>query len=64
MGDPYADARRVPGFVDYYWQAVVPGSGAFDDHGERSAVIRLYWLDAEARTIRCDRIASLSLPLE
>ena len=61
--DPYADARRVPGFADY-WQAVLPGSGHFDAHGERCAVICLYWLDAEARTIRCDRLASPSLPTD
>lgn len=60
--DPYADARRVPGFADY-WQALVPGSEHFDDHAERCAVVCLYWIDAEDRTVRCDGFASLSLPI-
>lgn len=60
--DPYADARRAPGFADY-WHAVVPHSEHFDDHGERCAVVCHYWLDPTARTVRCDGIASLSLPL-
>ncbi len=63
MRDPYADARRVPGFADY-WQAVVPNSDHFDDHAERCAVVCLYWIDAVARTVRCDSFASLSLPIE
>lgn len=62
MRDPYADTRRVAGFADY-WQAVVPNSHHFDDQAERCAVVCLYWIDAGARTVRCDRIASLSLPL-
>ena len=60
--DPYADARRVAGFADY-WQAVVPGSEHFDDHGERCAVVCLFWLDASDRRVRCDQFASLSLPI-
>lgn len=63
MRDPYADARRIAGFADY-WQAVVPDSAHFDDHGEWSAVVCLYWVDPAARTVRCDRIASLSLPID
>lgn len=62
MRDPYADARRVPAFEDY-WQAVIPSSEHFDDHAERCAVVCLFWLDASARVVRCDRIASLSLPI-
>lgn len=61
--DPFANARRVPGFADY-WQAVVPGSDHFDDFAERSGVVCLYWLDVRERSVRCDRIASLSLPIE
>ncbi len=63
MRDPYADARRVSGFADY-WHAVVPNSGHFDDRAERCAVLCLYWVDDAGRTVRCDRIASLSLPLQ
>jgi hypothetical protein len=61
--NPYADARRVAGFADY-WQAVIPSSAHFDDHAERCAVVCLYWVDAGASRVRCDRIASLSLPIE
>jgi len=48
--DPYADARRVPGFADY-WQAVIPRSEHFDDNAERCAVMCLFpplsaWGDA------------------
>jgi len=60
--DPYADARPVPGFADY-WQAVIPRSEHFDDNAERCAVVRLFWLDASACSVRCDRVASLSLPI-
>lgn len=45
-------------------QAVVPGSHHFDDHAERCAVVCLYWVDALSRRVRCDQIASLSLPVE
>lgn len=62
VSDPFANARRVAGFGDY-WQAVVPGSDHFDDYAERSGVICLYWLDAMNRTVRCDRFAMLSLPI-
>lgn len=62
MRDPYADARRVSGFADY-WETVIPDSDHFDDHAERCAVIGLYWVDPSDRNVRCDRIASLSLPL-
>ena len=62
LRDPYTDARRVPGFADS-WQAVIPSSEHFDDHAERCAVVCLFWLDATARIVRCDRIASLSLPI-
>jgi len=58
--DSYADARPVPGFADY-WQAVIPRSEHFDDNAERCAVVCLFWLDASARSVRCDRVASLSL---
>jgi hypothetical protein len=63
LGDPFANARRVEGFADY-WQAVVPNSDHFDDYAERSGVVCLYWVDVEARTVRCDRIATLSLPID
>lgn len=61
--DPYVDARRVSGFADY-WQAAIPNSEHFDDYAERCAVVCLFWLDAGARTVRCDRFASLSLPID
>lgn len=60
--DPYADARRVPGFADY-WQAVIPSSEHFDEHAERCVVVCLFWLNASARSVQCDRFASLSLPV-
>jgi len=40
VSDPFANARRVVGFADY-WLAVVPGSDHFDDYAERSGVICL-----------------------
>jgi hypothetical protein len=60
--DPFDNARRVAGFADY-WQAVIPNSEHFDDYAERCGVICLYWIDVSARSVRCDRFASLSLPL-
>jgi hypothetical protein len=61
--DPYADARRVPDFADY-WQSLVPASEHFDDSAERCGVVCMYWVDPATRTVRCDQIASLSLPIE
>jgi hypothetical protein len=63
LSDPFGNARRVDGFADY-WQAVVPDSDHFDDYAERSGVVCLYWVDVAARSIRCDRIATLSLPID
>ena len=63
ISDPFGNARRVPGFADY-WQAVVPGSDHFDDFAERSGVVCLFWIDVTDGTVRCDRFASLSLPIE
>jgi hypothetical protein len=63
LSDPFANARRVEGFADY-WQAVVPNSDHFDDYAERSGVVCLYWVDVTAGTVRCDRIATLSLPID
>lgn len=61
--DPFLQARRVSGFTDY-WQAVVPGAEHFDDHAEYCAVVCTYWLDVAANEVQCDRVASLSLPLD
>lgn len=63
ISDPFGNARRVPGFADY-WQVVVPGSDHFDDFAERSGVVCLYWIDVTDRTVRCDRFATLSLPID
>ena len=60
--DPFVNARRVEGFEDY-WQAVVPRSEHFDDDAERCGVVCLYWLDVQRRIVRCDRFASLGLPI-
>lgn len=61
--DPFSGARRVPDFADY-WQAVLPHSEHFDDALERCAVVCLFWIDVRRRAVRCDRIASLTLPIE
>lgn len=63
MADPFVNARRAPSFSDY-WQAVVPRSEHFDDHAERCGVVCLYWVNVIERAVRCDRIVSLSLPIE
>lgn len=63
MSDPFDGARRVDGFADY-WHVVIPGSAHFDSFAERCGVVVLYWIDVPTRSVRCDRIASLSLPIE
>jgi hypothetical protein len=62
VADPFANARRVEGFPDY-WQAVVPDSEHLDDNVELCGVVCLFWIDVRGRSVRCDRIASLSLPI-
>lgn len=62
ISDPFVNARRVAGFEDY-WEVVVPHSDHFDDCAQRCGVICLYWLNVGARTVCCDRFASLSLPV-
>lgn len=61
--DPFADARRIAGLADY-WQAVIPHSDHFDDHAARCGVLCLFWVDVRRRSVRCDRFASLSLPID
>lgn len=53
---PYAGVVRQDGFADL-WYGVVPGSWH-----EGHVVVCSYWIDAHARRLRCDSIATLSSP--
>lgn len=55
--DPYEDAAREAVFDDYFF-ARVPDTE--DDKGQ--AVGCSFWIIEITRTVRCDRIATLSLP--
>ena len=57
LDDPYAGMRREPGF-DNLWFGVIPGTLR-----EPATVVACsLWIEEGSRTIRCDRIASLSWP--
>jgi hypothetical protein len=55
--DPYADARREPGFENL-WYSVIPGS----IHPGPMVVVCSYFVLETTRTVRCDQIASLAYP--
>jgi hypothetical protein len=56
-GDPYVGVRREAGF-DNLWFGAVPGSIR-----DQKVVVCSYWIIESARTVRCDSIATLSLPI-
>jgi hypothetical protein len=56
--DPYVGVRREAGF-DNLWFGPVPGSV----HGDQKVVACAYWIMESTRTVRCDSIATLSLPM-
>jgi hypothetical protein len=56
--DPYADVRREPSF-DNLWFGAVPGSV----HGQGCVVVCSYWVHEGQRTVRCDSVATLNLPI-
>ena len=56
--DPYLDVRREPAF-DNLWFGAVPRS----EHGEHSVVVVSYWISERDHAVRCDQIASLTLPV-
>lgn len=57
LEDPYQGVRRAEGFSNL-WFGAVPNS-------QHSAVVVAcsYWIEEESRTVRCDSLATLSLPL-
>jgi hypothetical protein len=55
--DPYAGVRREPDF-DNLWFGPVPGSLQ-----EGRVVVCSYWIFEASRTVRCDSIATLNLPV-
>jgi hypothetical protein len=57
MDDPYVDVRREPAF-DNLWFGPVPGS-IRSGH----VVACSYWIFESSRIVRCNSIATLSLPL-
>lgn len=56
--DPYAGVRRRTEVAPNYWFGTVPGSR----EGDR-VVVCAYWIDEETRSVRCDNIATLGLPI-
>jgi hypothetical protein len=57
--DVYAGARRHPEIGSNYWRVNVPRT-VQDGH----IVTCCFWVDEDARTVTCDTIATLSLPLD
>jgi hypothetical protein len=57
LEDPYVGVRREPTF-DNLWFGAVPGSIRAG-----TVVACSYWIFESSRTVRCDSIATLSLPL-
>lgn len=56
--DPYRNVRRRTDVGANYWFGIVPGSRNLD-----SAVVCGIWIDEQSRSVRCDTIATLALPL-
>jgi hypothetical protein len=56
--DPYTGVTRRLEIAPNFWFGVVPGSR----EGDR-VVMCSYWIDEEARSVRCDMIATLGLPI-
>lgn len=56
--DPYAGVRRRLEVAANYWLGIIPGS----QEGDR-VVVCGYWIDEEHRSVRCDTIATLGLPI-
>ena len=59
IDDPYGGLRREPHF-DNLWFGVIPGS--LDDDG--TVVACSLWISETTHSVRCDRIATLSWPIE
>jgi hypothetical protein len=56
--DPYLGMQREPGF-DNLWFGPVPES----EHGQGQVAVCSYWIQESTRTVRCDNIATLNLPV-
>jgi hypothetical protein len=55
----YAAARRHPEIGSNYWRVNVPKS-----QHDGQIVTCCFWVEEETRTVTCDTIATLSLPLD
>lgn len=56
--DPYAGVKRRTEVATNYWFGSVPGS-----REGNHVVVCGYWVDEETRSVRCDNIATLGLPI-
>lgn len=56
--DPYSGMQREPGFPNL-WFGVIPES----EHGPGQVVVCSYWVEESTRTVRCDSIATLNMPV-
>lgn len=56
--DPYRGVHRVAGF-DNLWYGQVPRTL----HGAHLVVTCSYWITETEKVVRCDNLATLSLPL-
>jgi hypothetical protein len=56
--DPYTGVRRRAEIASNYWFGIVPGS-----YEGRHVIVCGYWIDEQTRSVRCDRIATLALPV-
>jgi hypothetical protein len=56
--DPYQGAQRLPEFGPNFWGGRIAGT----EQGDH-VVVGYYWINETNNTVRCDSIATLSLPL-
>lgn len=56
--DPYAGVKRRTEVATNYWFGSVPGS-----REGNHVVVCGYWIYEETRSVRCDNIATLGLPI-
>ena len=56
--DPYPGMQRERGFPNL-WFGQIPESR----HGDGQVVVCSYWIEESTRTVRCDSIATLNMPV-
>ena len=56
--DPYSGMQRQPGFPNL-WFGAIPES----EHDPGQVVVCSYWVEESTRTVRCDSIATLNMPV-